>query len=64
MPIDIDSIFARGGKKLIDLLDYGVRSVQPQISGSSDQLKCHLNRWQTPAPPSAPRRHSVSVCVM
>ena len=31
VPIDIDSIFARGGKKLIDLLDYGVRSVQPDV---------------------------------
>ena len=31
MAIDIDSIFARGGKKLIDLLDYGVRSVQPDL---------------------------------
>ena len=31
MPIDIDSVFARGGKKLIDLLDYGARSVQPDL---------------------------------
>ena len=31
MPIDLDSIFARGGKKLIGLLDYGVRSVQPDL---------------------------------
>ena len=31
MPIDIDAIFARGGKDLIALLDYGVRSVQPDL---------------------------------
>lgn len=31
MPVDIDDIFARGGKELIDLLDYTVRAVQPDI---------------------------------
>ena len=31
MPIDIDAIFSRGGKDLIALLDYGVRSVRPDL---------------------------------
>ncbi len=31
MPIDLDDIFSRGGKELIDLLDYGVRAVQPDL---------------------------------
>jgi len=31
VPIDIDAIFARGGERLIALLDYGVRSVQPDL---------------------------------
>jgi hypothetical protein len=29
--IDIDKIFSRGGKELIDLLDYGVRAFQPDL---------------------------------
>jgi hypothetical protein len=31
MPVDIDEIFARGGKKLVDLLDYAVRAVQTDL---------------------------------
>ena len=31
MPIDLDEIFSRGGKELIDLLDYGVRAVQSDL---------------------------------
>lgn len=31
MPINIDAIFSRGGKELIGLLDYGVRSVRPDL---------------------------------
>jgi len=31
VPTDIDEIFTRGGKKLIDLLDYAVRAVQPDV---------------------------------
>lgn len=31
MPIDIDEIFTRGGKRLIDLLDYAVRAVQTDV---------------------------------
>jgi len=31
VPIDIDAIFSRGGKELIGLLDYGVRSVRPDL---------------------------------
>lgn len=31
MPIDIDTIFTRGDRKLISLLDYAVRSVQPDL---------------------------------
>ena len=28
MPLDFDVIFSRGGKRLIDFLDYSVRSVE------------------------------------
>lgn len=31
MPVDIDKIFSRGGKGLINLLDYAVRAVQPDL---------------------------------
>ena len=31
MPIDLEDIFARGGKELIDLLDYAVRAVKPDL---------------------------------
>jgi hypothetical protein len=31
VPIDIDEIFSRGGKELIDLLDHAVRAVQPDV---------------------------------
>jgi hypothetical protein len=31
VPIDIDEIFSRGGRELIDLLDHAVRAVQPDV---------------------------------
>jgi hypothetical protein len=31
VPIDIDDIFRRGGRKLVNLLDYAVRSIQPDV---------------------------------
>ena len=31
MPVDLDEIFSRGGKELIDLLDYAVRAVKPDL---------------------------------
>jgi hypothetical protein len=31
VPVDIDKIFARGGKKLVDLLDYAARAVQTDV---------------------------------
>lgn len=31
MSVDLDSIFSRGGKRLVDLLDYGVRAVETDL---------------------------------
>jgi hypothetical protein len=31
VPVDLDEIFTRGGKKLVDLLDYAVRAVQTDV---------------------------------
>jgi hypothetical protein len=31
MPVDLDDIFSRGGRELIDLLDYAVRAVKPDL---------------------------------